>query len=202
MLARSRGSLTGPGRAKPAHPPSLACGSLRAPLANLLFGALLAGVLPAGTARAEAVGLGVGAGIALPSSSLQNLSFDPAFNWGFYTDIPLISSFHISPSALVYKLSPSNSGAGSTYATDMTLSFKFMITTPFVEPFFGLSAGLTASNTSDPHVGLLGGVSFHLIANLEAFAQATYRIVLRDQMNGGNVHDIQLFAGPLFRFAY
>src|SRR5688572_568718 len=68
------------------------------------------------------VGLGIGAGVALPT--IKDVSVDAAFSWGFYTDIPLISTFHITPSTIVYRIDPEAGGGVS--ATDVSLNFKFM----------------------------------------------------------------------------
>ena len=43
-----------------------------------------------------------------------------SFAYGFYVDIPLISTFHITPSSELYKFADQN-------ATDFDLAFKFII---------------------------------------------------------------------------
>lgn len=145
-------------------------------------------------AQARGVGLGVGAGIAVPDSG--NVDFDPAFNWGFFVDIPLISTFHITPSTLIYELAPEGVEA-SRYVTDVSLNFKFIIPLGPIEPFAGVTAGLTAAGEIYPHAGLLAGVSINLVSNLDLFVQANYKLVIVDE---NNVRDLQIYAGPLFRF--
>jgi hypothetical protein len=147
-------------------------------------------------AQGRGVGLGVAAGIAIPDSTDGN--FDPSFNWGFFVDIPLISTFHITPSTIVRKIDPAGA-ATSSYNTDVSLNFKFMIPLGVIEPFGGVIAGLTATNEIYPHVGLAAGANFNLIANLGAFVQVNYKLVLYGEPIG-NVRDLQIYAGPLFHF--
>jgi hypothetical protein len=173
----------------------------------ILLGGVLATLAAStpGLAAPQPVGIGVGAGFALPNGSYkdvvtgaENIS-KVAFNWGFYTDIPLLSTFHLTPSTLLYHLTPDTPGARDIPATDVSLSFKFMIPLGPVEPFAGVTAGVTSTDHLDPHVGLLGGVSVNILANIDIFAQVSYKLILAD---GGNIKNFQAFAGPLFRFWY
>ena len=151
----------------------------------------------AGAARADnrTVGLGVAAGVAVPNGKPD---FSASLNWGFYVDIPLLSTFHITPSTLLYKLRDS-SGAGSS-ATDVSLNFKFVIPLGPIGIFAGVTAGLTSTQSIDPHAGVLAGLSIGLLPNLDVFAQANYKFIIRDDNAGGNVRDLQIYAGPLFHF--
>jgi hypothetical protein len=142
---------------------------------------------------ARPVGLGVAAGIAIPTKG--ELSIDPAFAWGFYTDIPLISSFHVTPSTTIYRIDPST-GAG-TSVTDISLNFKFMVPLGPLEVFAGLTGGVTSAQDLQPHVGGLIGGALNLISNLDVFLQGNYRLAIAD---GGNVGTWHIFAGPLIRF--
>lgn len=144
-------------------------------------------------ASPRGVGLGAGAGVAVPHGG--DLSYNPSINWGFYVDIPIVSTFHITPSTLLYNLNPDN--ADGLAATDVSLNFKFMIPLSFMELFFGVTAGLTSTDDLDVHAGGLAGVSFNLVSNVDIFAQFDYRVQLtRDD----NVRYAMAFAGPLFRF--
>ncbi|MBK8011436.1 MAG: hypothetical protein IPK13_08800 [Deltaproteobacteria bacterium] len=155
-------------------------------------------IVPALASDAEAapsgVGLGAAAGVAIPDGDLD---YKATFSWGFFVDIPLISTFHITPSTLVYDLKPSGSEV-SVSATDVSLSFKFMIPLGPIDPFVGVLAGLTSAQDLEPHVGLLAGTTVRLLPNIDAYLQANYRLILRDE--GGNVRDLMIHAGPLFRF--
>lgn len=155
----------------------------------------------------ESVGLAVGAGVAFPAGA--NLKdFKPAVAWGFYTDIPLLSSFHISPSALVYRLYQEN--GASAAATDVSLSFKFIIPLNALSLFAGLTAGVTSTDDINFHVGPLAGASLNIVSNLEVFVNANYRFVIDgapcptagEADRRCNLNDIQVIAGPLFRFTY
>jgi hypothetical protein len=151
---------------------------------------------PAIAQAQRGVALGVGAGIAVPDSA--EINFDPSFNWGFFVDIPLISTFHITPSTIVRKLDPAGA-VSAGYNTDVSLNFKFVVPLGVIEPFGAVIAGLTATNEIYPHVGLAAGANFNLLANLGAFVQVNYKLVLYDEPIG-NVRDLQIYAGPMFKF--
>ncbi len=157
------------------------------------FAVLTAALAPQLAHAARPVGLGAALGVAVPSRG--DISIDPAFAWGFYTDIPLISTFTLTPSTVLYRVDP-ESGAGAA-ATDVSLTFKFVVPIGPVEPYAGVTAGVTSSATLEPHVGGVLGLSINLIANLDVFAQANYRLTISDQGNLGTWH---VFVGPLFRF--
>ena len=166
-------------------------------LKNSIFAVLLAlagtSILVSDAEARRGVGLGVGAGIAVPTADTP---FELAPAWGFYTDIPLLNTFHITPSALVYNLNPE--GGGEQSATDISLNFKFMVPLPRLDLFAGVTAGVTSTNTLTPHMGGLIGVSMHVVSNIDAFVNVNYKYVAQEQI----VHDIQIFAGPLFRFTH
>jgi hypothetical protein len=169
---------------------------------SALLGSAVATVaLPETAAHAQTahgVALGAGAGVAVPNGTPD---FKAAFNWGFFVDIPLIYTFHITPSALLYRLKATDTAGTtlySTWATDISLNFKFVVPLGFLQLFGGVLAGLTARQSIDPHVGALAGLSINLISNIDIFAQANYRIILPS--DGGTIRDLQVYAGPLFRF--
>jgi hypothetical protein len=143
---------------------------------------------------AASVGLGFSFGSAFPVGSTANIprsGGQPSFNWGFYVNIPLISTFHITPSSELYKFSSQN-------ATDVDLAFKFIVPLGDFDVYAGLSPGLTTvTDVLAPHVGILGGAAFRLISNLEAFAQAKYNVLFEGSSNMGVFH---LNAGILFAF--
>lgn len=143
---------------------------------------------------ATSVGLGFSFGAAFPRGSTADIpSADgqPSFNWGFYVNIPLISTFHITPSSELYKFNTQN-------ATDVDLAFKFIVPLGDFDIYAGLSPGLTTvADVLAPHVGLLGGAAFRLISNLDAFVQAKYNILFEGSRNMGVFH---LNAGILFAF--
>lgn len=165
---------------------------MRRLLTSLAF--LSAVALTAGPAEAvpRGVGLGLGLGAALPH---DGHGFDPALSWGFYVDIPLISTFHITPSTLVYTLK--RPGQDGISATDVSLNFKFMVPLGPLELFAGLTAGLTSTQDLDPHVGGLAGAQFRVLPNVDVFAQANYRVIL---IGDRNIRDLMIYAGPIFRF--
>ena len=94
----------------------------------------------------SSVGLGVSVGAAWPQASSDHVSvgslpeiddWATSFNWGFYVDIPIIWTFHITPSAELYKFGDEN-------ATDIALAFKFIIPVWKLDLYVGCVPGLTA----------------------------------------------------------
>jgi hypothetical protein len=153
---------------------------------------LAAAAVPVGAE--SSVGLGVAVGAAMPdghTSDISTSNWEPGFNWGFYVDIPLIATFHITPSSELYKLGKEN-------ATDMSLAFKFIVPLDRLDAYAGVVAGVTATgNDAAPHVGVVGGAAFPLVSNLDMFAQAKYNVLFdRDE----NIRVLHLNAGILFRF--
>jgi hypothetical protein len=80
-------------------------------------------VCPLASAQAagDAVGLGVSIGVAFPNGGTARIpnNGEASLNWGFYVNIPLIYTFHITPSSELYKL-------GTQNATDMDVSFNLV----------------------------------------------------------------------------
>ncbi len=142
------------------------------------------------------VGLGATLGVGLPNGPANLGDIKPTFDWGFFTDIPLVSVFHISPSTTLYRLDPS--AGGGVAATDVSLNFKFIVPLGPLEPFAGVTGGVTSTTKLEPHVGGMVGLSVNVVSNLDLFASLNYRLILRD---GGNVGAWHIFAGPIFRFA-
>jgi hypothetical protein len=145
------------------------------------------------------VGLGVGVGLAAPFGSLstqegrQELS-KANFDWGFYVDIPLAYGFHLTPHAELYNVN------SKLTATDLGLAFKFIIEIPRFRPYVGIDVGDTSlSPGQQPNVGALAGVDINLVANFDAFVEARYSEVLRQTLVGGNLANVQAFAGFLIR---
>jgi hypothetical protein len=158
---------------------------------------VLAAVLLACAALASAqsgVGLGVAVGTTFPQGSTNDIEFDdwqPSLNWGFYVDIPLISTFHVTPSAELYKFGDEN-------ATDMALAFKFIVPLTRLDFYAGFVPGLTVTgSTTSPHIGVVAGGALILVSNLDWFVQGKYKFVFEGDEN---VRVLHLNAGLLFRF--
>ncbi len=163
--------------------------------ARVLWMVAAALVTAAGAAGAQSgVGLGVAVGTTFPQNSTDDISFDdwdPSVNWGFYVDIPLLSSFHITPSAELYKLGDEN-------ATDMALAFKFIVPLSHLDFYAGFVPGLTATgSTTSIHIGVVAGAAFVLVSNVDWFVQGKYKFVFE---GGENIRVLHLNAGLLFRF--
>ena len=149
----------------------------------LVFG--LAG--EAAASSSDSVGLGVSRGVVLPEGEFDTNDFEvddwsAEFNWGFYVNIPLVYTFHITPSAELYKI-------GGQNATDISLAFKFIINAWALDIFVGVAPGLTTiGDITAANVGGLGGLSFNLFANLDLFFQVKYKVVFDDDKNSRALH--------------
>jgi hypothetical protein len=164
------------------------------PLFVLVVLALSSAVPLSADPSATSVGLGFSFGAAFPQGSTTNIpntEGQPSFNWGFYVNIPLISTFHITPSTELYKFDAQN-------ATDVDLAFKFIVALDDISLFAGVSPGVTTvADVLAPHVGVLLGAGFPLVSNLDAFIQAKYNILFDANQN---IRIFHVSAGVLFAF--
>lgn len=134
----------------------------------------------------SSVSLAISLGPVMNQSELEN---GYSFSGGFYTDIPLLETFHITPSTTIYRFNEFSQ-------TNVSLSFKFLVPMQRFDLMTGLTAGLTSSKTIFPHVGFFGGITFPLISNLSWFVSANYLY----QFDASTMHNISVNTGPLFRF--
>jgi len=165
---------------------------------SIVTAMLVATVAMAGSAAAESnrssVGLGLTFGAAFPQHSAGDITFDDwdaSFGWGFYVNIPVVWTFHIAPSAMLYQFHDLN-------ATDIDLAFKFIIPAWVLDLYLGVAPGVTAAG--DDHmfnVGLLGGVAFKLFSNLDMFVEARYKILIQGD---SNIRVLHTSAGVLWHF--
>lgn len=157
--------------------------------------ACLFSLCASGSARAEPqrTRLGVAFGASFPHGEL---SWDPAFAWGFFVDLPLTSWFYLSPSTLVYELDREGVADGFS-ATDISNSFKFAFDVDMVELFAGFTVGLTSSNDLDVHFGGVGGLNFNVVEQFDVSVAVNYKVILDD---ASNINDLKILAGPAFRF--
>lgn len=145
-------------------------------IATLAFG------LGAQSRSGASLGILVGGDTA--GAATTNIASDSQvhLNWGFFVNLPLLDTFHIAPSAELYRFGRAN-------ATDFDIAFKFIVPLPNFGVFVGISPGLTTVNTlTAPHVGVLGGATFGLVSNLDAFAMAKYTVVFDGSQNASVVH--------------
>ena len=145
-------------------------------------------------ADAEGVGLGVAAGVAHSPTKLD-VDVGSGFAWGFFVDIPLLSTFYISPAAMLYEM---DLGNGKKPATDIDLNFKFIIPISALSIGAGVTAGVTnAEERYSGHYGLLGYLAYSLVPNFDIFAMVQYKRLAR---SAGEVDNIHSFLGGMFRF--
>ena len=166
---------------------------LALPILVALLGMAAAAPAPA-QGSSGSVGLGVMAGVAFPNGSTSGIpstDWQMSFNWGFFVNIPILSTLHLTPSAELYRLEGAN-------ATDFTLAIKFIVPLSGFDLYAGLVPGLTAvSKVTAPNVGLLAGASFRLVSNLDWYAQAKYTWLFQ---GGGSLRVLHVNAGILFVF--
>jgi hypothetical protein len=145
-------------------------------------------------AAGESVGLGVAIGMAFPqgdTAKIASTDWQPSLNWGFYVNIPIISTLHLTPSSELYKFD-------SQSATDMSLAFKFIVPLSRFDLYAGFVPGLTAvGSVVAPHVGILGGFAMPLVSNLDLFVQGKYKWVFQ---GAENLRVFHMNAGVLFNF--
>jgi len=148
----------------------------------------------AGLAAGDSVGLGVALGAAFPQGSttaIASTDWQGSFNWGFYVNIPIISTLQLTPSSELYKFGDQN-------ATDMALAFKFIVPLSRFDLYAGFVPGLTAvSDVVAPHVGILAGFAMTLVSNLDLFVQGKYKWLFQGE---DNIRVLHLNAGVLFNF--
>ena len=146
------------------------------------------------------VGLGVAAGASWPmaSEAIQGGLSGASFDWGFFVDIPLVAAFHITPSAMLYRLKVNDNWHS---VTDIDLNFKFIVPIGPMSLHAGVLMGLTSGADLDPkvltpHSGVLGGVALELVSNLEGFVMVNYKMLFHELERVNNLHT---YAGVMIR---
>lgn len=151
----------------------------------------------AASSEKSSVGLGVSIGVSFPEGDEvdkeQVEDWAASFNWGFYVNIPLIYTFHITPMAELYKF-------GNKNATDIALGFKFIIPAWVLDLYIGFVPGLTTvGEITAPHVGGVGGCAFNLFSNLDLFIEVKYKVMFNLEEDT-NITILHANAGILYHF--
>jgi len=133
------------------------------------------------------VGLGITTGPVMNSTPEGS---EISFSGGFYTNIPLIETFHITPSTTVYRYNGNST-------TDISLGFTFIVPLNRYSLMGGIKSGITSDSTLVPHVGLFGGGTFSLVSNIDWFIQGIYLY----QFHKTARNSVSVVTGPLFRFS-
>ena len=142
-------------------------------------------------AGSSSPGLSMFSGVSLSSRKSGDEDRRWGHNFGFFVDLPIISTFHICPSAEMYDLD-------ETSMTDIAIAFKFVIPMGGLKPYIALVPGITSvGNEREGHLGAAGGVYWHLVSNLHLALQAKYKETLS---SGSGVRVIHANGGLLFRF--
>jgi hypothetical protein len=169
-------------------------------LTTVVLTVLLAGLLAmpaAASSEKSSVGLGVSVGVSFPEgATLDEEEVDDwaaSFNWGFYVNIPLIYTFHLTPMAELYKFGDKN-------ATDIALGFKFIIPAWVLDLYVAFVPGLTtAGEITAPHVGGAVGCAFNLFSNLDLFIEGKYKVMFNLDEDT-NITVLHANAGILYHF--
>lgn len=147
------------------------------------------------------VGVGVVGGLAysptdrdLPNlRDINNNTIGSSAAWGFLIDIPLLETFYLMPSVMLYEL---DLGYGKKPVTDLDLCFKFVVPLPIIHIGVGFLAGMTnLKEQYNGHYGLLGSVGINVIANLDLLYLFEYKQILR---NAGNISTVNNYLGIMF----
>ena len=147
------------------------------------------------SANATGVGLGVAAGADIAKNG--NVNTKTNFSWGFFVDIPLLSTFYITPQTSLYQLQLVD-GGNKASVTDVDLNFKFLVPAGFVTLGAGLTAGLTTGlGDYQGHYGALGYFSLNLVANLDAFVMVQWKRLTIHKENVDNIHG---YVGGMWKF--
>jgi hypothetical protein len=148
----------------------------------------------ASQAVGDSVGLGIAVGATFPQGDTDKISstdWKTNLNWGFYVNIPLIYTFHLTPSSELYKFEDQN-------AMDMSIAFKFVVPLSTFALYAGFVPGVTAvTDVIAPHIGILVGGNFALISNLDIFVQGKYKFLFEGDEN---IRVLHVNAGILFNF--
>jgi hypothetical protein len=145
------------------------------------------------------VGLGLVAGAAFPFANQEKYKITES--WGFYVDIPIISTFHISPATTLYRLNSDN--VGNNGITDLSLNFKFVIPLKmwhiYVAALMGISNGKFINDDFiQMHVGGNLGFAYRVISNIDITAMCQYKLIIDGDQ--GNVNMMQAMGGMQFNF--
>ncbi|RJO68058.1 MAG: hypothetical protein C4523_07840 [Myxococcales bacterium] len=146
------------------------------------------------------VGLGVLVGANFPFSN--NVDYKITESWGFFVDIPIISTFHIAPSTTLYRLNMDD-GSSDQGIADVSLNFRFVIPFPmwglFFAAFLGTSYGeFVEGDVIQAHVGGNLGFTVRLVSNLDFIMLGQYKLLIDG--NQSNVNSAQAMAGLQFNF--
>ena len=147
--------------------------------------------LPSHRAEARSPGLALFSGFVIPDSRTSSNDDEGSHNFGFFVDLPLVSTFYISPGAELYKVGRSN-------YTDLVISFKFMVPLRGIKLFGALVPGITnAGSDRYGHLGLAAGIEVKIVSNIAFFGQFKYKETLS---SGNGLRAFHFNGGLIFHF--
>jgi len=143
------------------------------------------------------VGLGAIGGVNIPIA--KDSGYEVTECWGFYTDIPVISTFHVSPQVNLWRIIDNGKKSG---AADLDLNFKFVIPLPgwkiFLSALLGLSTGDYKIGMYAPHLGGNLGFTYRMVSNLDLVIMFQYKFLVDGTQH--NVHQLEPLGGLQFNF--
>ena len=132
-------------------------------------------------------------------------------SWGFFVDIPIISTFYVTPQANIYRLVRSDKITTSdgklkydiTGITDLSMNFKFVVPIDYWRVFFAATLGMSNGKFKPdsvilPHFGGLFGFGYRAFPNIDLFLQSQYKVLV--STGEGNPQFINLVGGVSFWF--
>jgi len=154
---------------------------------------------------ARGVSLGLLGGVNWQINDGDRTLSDLSEAYGFFVDIPIISTFYIAPEALIYRINfikgSQPDGEYGRGITELTLNFKFIL--PLGAHRFSLGmrggavVGAQAANDfpMSGHFGAMAGYDFNFLKNLGFVTRVIYDFVPIKQ---GNLHKLFALIGLRF----
>jgi len=170
------------------------------------------------------VGIGLLGGVAFPLPNLK--TYEITESWGLFFDFPIISTFHVAPQTIIYRLKLDKdkirelkNGSGrlrnqgkpfanvvkDSAAADLSVNFKFVLPISdwkiFIGFLMGLSMGTFLENDAyGIHLGGNAGFSYRFAPNLDVLLHVQYRIIFDLDSDADHVQHIQPMAGFMYSF--
>ena len=147
------------------------------------------------SARADAQGtsLGVEGGVSWQINDADSKLADISEAYGFFVDLPLTSTFYISPETVFYRYniitSSSGDGEYGSGVTDLSLNFKFIVPLGKSKLSAAMRGGATNGIRSESgfpmtvHFGFSAGYMYNFISNLAFTTKVMWTFMPSEQGN-------------------
>jgi len=152
-------------------------------------------ILAPATASADAQGtsLGVEGGVSWQINDANSELADISEAYGFFVDLPLTSTFYISPETVFYRhniiTSGNTDGDFGSGVTDLSLNFKFIVPLGKSKLSVAMRGGATNGIRSESgfpmtvHFGFSAGYMYNFISNLAFTTKVMWTFMPSEQGN-------------------